>query len=139
MLAKNRAFFERYPEDRERMVRILSYEGYETRSAESGLAGVSIAHAFRPDVILCDAMMPDGDGFEALAMLRQHLDTETIPVIFVSAAAVFARGTLLAASSSSRGTRVMIVGASFSRPGGKRRRAALFLSSLFLSAPAAHY
>ena len=70
---------------RERMERILRYEGYETRSAESGLAGVSIAHAFRPDVILCDAMMPDGDGFEALAMLRQHLDTETIPVIFVSA------------------------------------------------------
>jgi DNA-binding response OmpR family regulator len=71
---------------RERMVRILKYEGYETRGAESGLAGVSITHAFRPDVILCDVMMSEGDGFEALAMLRQHLDTETIPIIFVSAA-----------------------------------------------------
>jgi len=71
---------------RERMVRILKYEGYETRGAESGLAGVSIAHAFRPDVILCDVMMSEGDGYEALAMLRQHLDTETIPIIFVSAA-----------------------------------------------------
>ena len=71
---------------RERMVRILAYEGYETRGAQNGLAGVSIAHDFRPDVILCDAMMSDGDGFEALAMLRQHLDTETIPIIFVSAA-----------------------------------------------------
>jgi DNA-binding response OmpR family regulator len=70
---------------RERMVRILAYEGYETRGAESGLAGVSIAHAFRPDVILCDLMMPDGDGHEALSLLRQHLDTETIPIVFVSA------------------------------------------------------
>ena len=71
---------------RERMVKILSYEGYETRAAENGLAGVSIAHNFVPDVILCDVMMTDGDGFEALTMLRQHLDTETIPIIFVSAA-----------------------------------------------------
>lgn len=71
---------------RERMVRILAYEGYETRGAQNGLAGVSIAHDFGPDVILCDAMMSDGNGFEALAMLRQHLDTETIPIIFVSAA-----------------------------------------------------
>ena len=71
---------------RERMVKILSYEGYETRAAENGLAGVSIAHNFVPDVILCDVMMSDGDGFEALTMLRQHLDTETIPIIFVSAA-----------------------------------------------------
>ena len=70
---------------RERMVRILNYEGYETRGAESGLAGVSIAHAFRPDIILCDVMMADGDGYEALNILRQHLDTETIPIVFVSA------------------------------------------------------
>jgi len=71
---------------RERMVRILAYEGYETRGAQNGLAGVSIAHNFHPDIILCDVMMSDGDGFEALDMLRQHLDTETIPIIFVSAA-----------------------------------------------------
>ncbi len=71
---------------RERMVKLLSFEGYEARGAENGLAGVSIAHDFHPDIILCDAMMTEGDGFEALAMLRQHLDTETIPIIFVSAA-----------------------------------------------------
>ena len=71
---------------RERMVRILAFEGYEARGAESGLAGVSITHDFRPDIILCDVMMTEGDGFEALTMLRQHLDTETIPIIFVSAA-----------------------------------------------------
>ncbi len=77
---------------RERMVKILAFEGYEARGAESGLAGVSIAHDFAPDIILCDLMMTDGDGFEALAMLRQHLDTETIPIIFVTA--VTDRGSL---------------------------------------------
>ena len=71
---------------RERMVKILTFEGYEARGAENGLAGVSITHDFRPDIILCDVMMTEGDGFEALTMLRQHLDTETIPIIFVSAA-----------------------------------------------------
>ncbi len=71
---------------RERMVKMLSFEGYEARGAENGLAGVSIAHDFHPDVILCDVMMTDGDGFEAMAMLRQHLDTEAIPIIFVTAA-----------------------------------------------------
>ncbi len=72
---------------RDRMVRILGFEGYEARGAENGLAGVSMAHDFRPDVILCDVMMPEGDGFEVLSLLRQHLDTEVIPIIFVSAAA----------------------------------------------------
>ena len=53
----------------------------------TGLAGVSMAHAFRPDVILCDVMMPEGDGNDVLDLLRAHLDTELIPIIMVSAAA----------------------------------------------------
>ncbi len=71
---------------RDRVVRILGYEGYEARSAADGLAGVSMAHAFRPDVILCDVMMPEGDGNDVLDLLRAHLDTELIPIIMVSAA-----------------------------------------------------
>ncbi len=72
---------------RDRMVRILGFEGYEARGAANGMAGVSMAHDFRPDVILCDVTMPEGDGNEVLALLRQHLDTEVIPIIMVSAAA----------------------------------------------------
>ena len=70
---------------RERMVKLLNYEGFDARGAANGLAGVSIAHDFHPDLILCDLMMPDGDGVEAMTMLRQHLDTETIPIVIVSA------------------------------------------------------
>ena len=70
----------------ERMVKMLSFEGYDARGVPNGLAGVSLAHDFHPDVILCDVTMPDMDGFEALTVLRQHLDTETIPIIFVTAA-----------------------------------------------------
>ena len=70
---------------RERIERMLGFEGYEVRGAADGMAGVSLAHAFRPDVILCDVTMPALDGFAALDMLRRHLDTETIPVVFVTA------------------------------------------------------
>lgn len=71
---------------RERIERMLAFEGYEVRGAADGMAGVSLAHAFRPDVILCDVTMPTLDGFGALDMLKRHIDTETIPVVFVTAA-----------------------------------------------------
>ena len=71
---------------RDRMVRILAFEGYEARGAANGISGVSMAHDFRPDVILCDVMMRESDGNEVLNRLRQHLDTEVIPIIMVSAA-----------------------------------------------------
>ena len=70
---------------RERIERMLGFEGYDVRGAADGMAGVSLAHAFRPDVILCDVTMPALDGFGALDMLKRHLDTETIPVVFVTA------------------------------------------------------
>jgi diguanylate cyclase len=71
---------------RERMERMLGFEGYEVRGAADWMAGVSLAHAFKPDVILCDVTMPGLDGFGALDVLRRHLDTEAIPIVFVTAA-----------------------------------------------------
>lgn len=70
---------------RERIERMLGFEGYDVRAAADGMAGVSLAHAFKPDVILCDVTMPVLDGFGALDVLKRHLDTETVPVVFVTA------------------------------------------------------
>jgi len=69
----------------ERIAKILAYEGFEVRGAASGFAGVSLAHDFAPSVILCDLMLPELDGFAVIELLRQHLSTEAIPVVVVTA------------------------------------------------------
>lgn len=76
---------------RERMERMLGFEGYEVRGAADGMVGVGLAHAFKPEVILCDVAMPELDGLGAMEMLKRHPDTETIPIVFVTAATDRAR------------------------------------------------
>ena len=70
---------------REDLLDILSFEGYNAIGAENGHEGFLCAQAVLPDLILCDVMMPVMNGFEMLAMLRQHPQMTSIPVIFLSA------------------------------------------------------
>jgi CheY-like chemotaxis protein len=51
----------------------------------NGRQAVRLATQHPPDLILLDIMMPEMDGYEVLAQLKQHPQTEHIPVIFVSA------------------------------------------------------
>jgi sigma-B regulation protein RsbU (phosphoserine phosphatase) len=54
-------------------------------AATSGLRALDFARAQpRPDLILLDVLMPEMDGYEVMARLRQEADTATIPVIFVT-------------------------------------------------------
>jgi CRP/FNR family cyclic AMP-dependent transcriptional regulator len=53
-------------EVRENLSEILSLSGYQTTTAENGKIGVEKALADRPDLILCDVMMPELDGFGVL-------------------------------------------------------------------------
>lgn len=62
--------------------------GLEVVEADSGKEGVSKAASEQPDVILLDMMMPGMDGPSTLAALRQNNDTNTIPVIFLTARAM---------------------------------------------------
>ncbi len=55
--------------------------------ASSGQEGLEIATAESPDAILLDVMMPDMDGPETLKELRSHSQTQSIPVIFLTAKA----------------------------------------------------
>jgi two-component system alkaline phosphatase synthesis response regulator PhoP len=56
----------------------LRAEGYEYLTAADGLAGLSAARSFRPDVIILDVMLPGMDGLELLAQLRRESDVYVI-------------------------------------------------------------
>jgi CheY-like chemotaxis protein/anti-sigma regulatory factor (Ser/Thr protein kinase) len=72
---------------RENILARLEAEGFITLDAENGLNGVELALAHRPDLIICDVMMPELDGYGVLSMLRQNPVTSTIPFIFLTAKA----------------------------------------------------
>ena len=70
---------------RDDVVEMLSLEGYEAEGAENGIEGVRLAREFYPDLIVCDIMMPELDGYGVLQNLRATSDTATIPFIFLTA------------------------------------------------------
>jgi len=70
---------------RENIAEILSLGGYETFTAENGKKGVEIALEQLPDLVVCDIMMPELDGFGVLHLLRKNASTEHIPFIFLTA------------------------------------------------------
>ena len=61
----------------------LRFAGFEVVTAASGAEAVRAAARSRPDLILLDVMMPDGDGFEVAGRLRGH--PGGIPVVFLTA------------------------------------------------------
>ncbi len=76
-------------DDQQANVRILgamlTRAGYEVVPAFSGADGLQLARTNRPDVVLLDMKMPQMDGFEVLARLREDTETADIPVIFLTA------------------------------------------------------
>jgi CheY-like chemotaxis protein len=63
----------------------LRAAGFAVATADNGLAGLASAHADPPDAIVLDMRMPDMDGFEVNARLRQNPHLAGIPVVFLSA------------------------------------------------------
>ncbi len=72
---------------REGTKEILELTGYKVYTAPEGKTGVDAALKYLPDIILCDIMMPELDGFGVLYMLGKHEQTATIPFIFLTAKA----------------------------------------------------
>jgi EAL domain-containing protein (putative c-di-GMP-specific phosphodiesterase class I)/ActR/RegA family two-component response regulator len=72
---------------RENILDLLEAEDFDTVGAADGKLGVKLAHSEAPDLILCDLMMPELDGFGVLTALRQEPITATIPFIFITAKA----------------------------------------------------
>jgi len=70
---------------RENIAEILTLAGYETSTAPNGKKGVEAALRERPDLVICDIMMPELDGYGVLHLLRKNEATENIPFIFLTA------------------------------------------------------
>lgn len=66
-------------------LRCLDFEGFHSIGAENGIEGIKLAQSHRPDLIVCDIMMPDIDGYEVLSTLRDAKPTASIPLIFLTA------------------------------------------------------
>ncbi|RYY48011.1 MAG: response regulator [Chitinophagaceae bacterium] len=70
---------------RENTAEILDLAGYTSITAENGKKGVEKALREKPDLIVCDIMMPELDGYGVLHLLRKNADTQFIPFIFLTA------------------------------------------------------
>jgi len=72
-------------EVRENTEEILALAGYEVLTAANGRQGVEAAQNNRPDIIICDIMMPELDGYGVLHILSKKPETAAIPFIFLTA------------------------------------------------------
>lgn len=70
---------------RRNVVTILTMEGYPAISAPNGREGLALARSEMPDLILCDVLMPEMDGYELLRALREDPATAAIPFVFLTA------------------------------------------------------
>jgi DNA-binding response OmpR family regulator len=70
---------------REVIGKSLVKQGFEVREASDGKEGLRRAAENRPDLILCDLLMPQMNGYEVLAALRGEERLADIPVIFLTA------------------------------------------------------
>ena len=72
---------------RENIAQILEFGDYQVFLASNGAMGVELAQQYQPDLILCDIMMKQLDGYGVLEALRADPATANIPLIFVTAKA----------------------------------------------------
>ena len=69
---------------RENILKLLKAEGFDVTGAENGAQGLNAAVSNLPDVIICDVMMPELDGYGVLRALRSNPVTATLPFVFLT-------------------------------------------------------
>jgi DNA-binding response OmpR family regulator len=70
---------------RENLQEILEMEDFNVLTAENGKIGLRMAIEHQPNLIICDIMMPELDGYGVITSLRQNETTLKMPFIFLSA------------------------------------------------------
>lgn len=70
---------------RNNILEFLEAEKFQAIGARNGCTGIRLAREHLPDLIVCDIMMPDIDGYSVLTELRQDPVTKIIPFIFLTA------------------------------------------------------
>jgi DNA-binding NarL/FixJ family response regulator len=73
------------PEMRRNITTLLRYYDYQPIAAENGFDGVEAARREKPDLILCDVMMPKMDGYGVLQAIQNDSALARIPFIFLTA------------------------------------------------------
>ncbi|MFZ6013859.1 MAG: response regulator transcription factor [Bacteroidota bacterium] len=72
-------------EIRENTIEILELGGFKVISAGNGKEGIVMAVREKPDIILCDIMMPEVDGYQVIRELKADPATSNIPFIYLTA------------------------------------------------------
>jgi DNA-binding response OmpR family regulator len=70
---------------RENTAELLELSGYQVETASDGIEGVRLAKSILPDVVICDIMMPNLDGFGVLQVFSNQPELARIPFIFLTA------------------------------------------------------
>ncbi|MBW4466709.1 MAG: response regulator [Pegethrix bostrychoides GSE-TBD4-15B] len=72
---------------RTNIINFLEAEGFDTLVAENGRLGIQLAQSHLPDLIICDILMPELDGYDVLTTLQEETQTASIPFIFLTVTA----------------------------------------------------
>ena len=70
---------------RENTAEILELSNYKVSTAPDGKTGIEIALQNKPDLVLCDVLMPVLNGYDVLHILNEHTELTGIPFIFLTA------------------------------------------------------
>jgi DNA-binding response OmpR family regulator len=63
---------------------VLRHDNIQLISALSGVSGLAKAHSLKPDLIILDVMIPEGDGWSIYNTLRSQADTCKLPIIMLT-------------------------------------------------------
>lgn len=85
MLQKTILLIEDNADIRENTIELLELEGYRVLSADNGVEGICLAQLQLPDLVLCDILMRETDGYTVFRSLLENEDTRAIPFIFMTA------------------------------------------------------
>lgn len=85
IMMKTILFIDDNTEMLENTAELLELSNYKVYTASNGRDGVKLAQKEKPDLIICDVMMPGLDGYEVLHILSQNENTQRIPFIFLTA------------------------------------------------------
>ncbi len=70
---------------RRTVIDMLEMDGFEVLEAETGREGISLAVESQPDLVLCDVLMPEMNGYDVAETLRSNPKTKMIPFLFLTA------------------------------------------------------
>lgn len=62
----------------------LDYDGFEVKMAIGGEEGLEKVKKLKPDIVLCDIMMPEPDGMEVLEKIKSDSETKDVPVVMLT-------------------------------------------------------